>query len=476
MRGWPGGSWRKERWSNALTLGLSLRTRIILSAILPVVTLAGFFFYTSITQKQLSLTTHDILDNRIVTMHAAERIKQLLVAYDDALFRYLAVHDSAQLVEGRRFKEEMGQHLVRLSQLSANPVLNGRMELLRMESQQYFEDAQQLLDYSRKYPAAASALQQKSAGWTRETGREHLELAFLSEEGKARLIRITALCDEIVTVNRLELERAKAEMNAVLERTRRTGILLSLATIGMLAFLSAGFLLSVLYPLRNLMGAIRQIEEGDLEVQIPVTTLDEVGELTQAFNRATRLIHHQREQLLRDTVTDGLTGTYNQRYFRKMLHQELERAHRTKDPVSLLMIDLDHFKHYNDTMGHEFGNELLKKVGALIRESLREVDLVARYGGDEFVVILPQTNAEEARPLAQRILNAVAACGLRWPEADGSQATLSLSIGGASFPQHGHLADMIIQKADAALYAAKRSGRNRVQWASEEIPNAPISA
>src|SRR5581483_7944349 len=106
-------------------------------------------------------------------------------------------------------------------------------------------------------------------------------------------------------------------------------------------------------------------------------------------------------------ITDGLTGLFNQRHFSALLHQEVERAVRMQSPLSLLMIDIDHFKQLNDSLGHEYGNDMIKLAGKLIRESVREIDTVGRYGGDEFAVILPGASAQEAQRLAQRIAAAV---------------------------------------------------------------------
>jgi diguanylate cyclase (GGDEF)-like protein len=448
-----------------LTLGLSLKARVILGTFLPVVAIAGYFAQDIHAQKQLARTTHEILDNRIMMMHAAEKVKQGLVTYDDALFRYLAIQDPDQFLESQHWKQETQDNLARLRQYSTSPLIQERLDILQRESDQYFKDAEQLVQYTKKTPMSASLLQRASNRWTRETGQQHLELAFLSAEGKARLVRVFSLCEEIITINRLELERAQADMDRVLQEAKRTGAILSALATGSLALLAGGFVLSLFSALKNLLQGIRRVEEGDLNIEIPVITNDEVGELTQAFNHATQLIRKQREQLLQETITDALTGAYNQRHFRKILRQETERALRSAESLSLLMIDVDHFKEYNDTLGHEYGNAVLKKISAIIQETIREVDTLARYGGDEFAVILPQTNADQSTSLARRILMEVAAYVPLKMSGDAAAPKLSVSIGGASCPKDSSSPEELIRRADAALYQAKKAGRAQVQWA-----------
>jgi len=448
-----------------VTLGLSLRARIVMSALLPVLAITLYFAQTFYAQKQFARTTHDILDRRLVMMHAAEQIKQSLIAYDDALFRYLAIQDPTQLSEGLRFKKSTQEKIDQLQSLSPSPVLQQRLVTLEQETGQYFEDASKLLEFSRKSRPSPMALQKESSGWSRDRGQQRLELAFLSEEGKARLIRVFALCDEVITVNRLALEQAQVDMDALLDKSRRTGIIVSVLSIGVLGFLAASFLGSLLGPLRRLLDGIRQVEKGDLSIEIPVTSSDELGEVAEAFNRATHLIRQQREQLIRETITDGLTGAYNHRHFQKILRQEMERARRSHEPVSILMLDLDHFKNYNDTFGHEYGNEILKQVCASIRDNIREVDILARYGGDEFAVVLPQAGPEMALQAAKRILDAVETYASRILGKDPSVPRLGLSIGGASFPNDAESVEVLVHRADEALYEAKSAGRGRIYWA-----------
>lgn len=174
-------------------------------------------------------------------------------------------------------------------------------------------------------------------------------------------------------------------------------------------------------------------------------------------------ITHQLEQL---AILDGLTGIYNHRHFQEHLNKEWRRAQRNKQPISLIMIDIDFFKNLNDSYGHPVGDECLKIVAQALKQSVnRPGDLVARYGGEEFVAVLPEVGAEGAALIAERMRAAVEA--LKFPHCDSRIAAhVTVSLGVASLvPTRESSPDMLIAAADKALYAAKETGRNRIQIA-----------
>lgn len=160
-------------------------------------------------------------------------------------------------------------------------------------------------------------------------------------------------------------------------------------------------------------------------------------------------------------ITDGLTGLYNHRFFREQLEVEIGRAERYGHDVALIIMDIDHFKHYNDTHGHPQGDELLRGLAELLRKSIRKADLACRYGGEEFAIILPETGKETAVYLAERIRKAISEHPFPFRETQPMGA-LTVSIGVAVFPLDARVIDKLIRKADDALYKAKSTGRNRV--------------
>jgi diguanylate cyclase (GGDEF)-like protein/putative nucleotidyltransferase with HDIG domain len=159
--------------------------------------------------------------------------------------------------------------------------------------------------------------------------------------------------------------------------------------------------------------------------------------------------------------TDELTGLYNHRFFHQRLDEEIARCSRFGDIFSLLFIDLDFFKSYNNIYGHLAGDEILRQISGHIRSSLRRIDLSFRYGGDEFAVILPQTPLDGARELAERMRKLIEY------RTESRAIPLTCSIGIASWPSDGVMREEIIRTADAALYYAKQTGTNRVCLASE---------
>ncbi len=158
---------------------------------------------------------------------------------------------------------------------------------------------------------------------------------------------------------------------------------------------------------------------------------------------------------------DGMTGLYNHRYMKECLDAELARAIRHGRAFSIAFMDLDHFKHYNDTHGHQRGDELLCGFARLLREGFRETDMVARYGGEEFLVILPETDKNAAISLAGRLRQQISAHPFEGRESQPG-GKITVSIGVVSYPSDATTADGLIKVADEALYRAKNAGRNRV--------------
>jgi diguanylate cyclase (GGDEF)-like protein len=167
------------------------------------------------------------------------------------------------------------------------------------------------------------------------------------------------------------------------------------------------------------------------------------------------------------SITDALTGIANRRHFEWRLSEEIERARRYKYPLSALMMDLDHFKQVNDNYGHQIGDIVLQQVAQRLRRILRRTDFLARYGGEEFIVLAPQTPADRALILAERLRQVIAESPI--PVADNLQIHITISIGVAVFPNHAQNESELIGAADAALYKAKQMGRNRVCMFEPEL-------
>lgn len=176
-----------------------------------------------------------------------------------------------------------------------------------------------------------------------------------------------------------------------------------------------------------------------------------------------------KERLEQQSITDPLTGLFNRRYFEYRLTQEVERSRRHGEPLSLLMLDLDHFKHVNDRYGHGVGDDALRLTASLLLEELRRVDVCTRWGGEELAVIMPSTGAPGAAVVANRIVRALraravlSAAPIHRPFARAEAVHVTASLGLCTYPGTGvGSAEELVRRADAALCRAKAEGRNRV--------------
>jgi diguanylate cyclase (GGDEF)-like protein/PAS domain S-box-containing protein len=188
----------------------------------------------------------------------------------------------------------------------------------------------------------------------------------------------------------------------------------------------------------------------------------ELQVIRDLYKEKLKEIEMMKEEAIRLSYTDDLTGIYNHRFFIEQLTLEVERQRRYATPLSLLMIDIDYFKHYNDANGHLAGDQVLKAIAILIQRGVRQSDIVARYGGEEFSAILINTGRETALEIAERVRRSVA--DTRFPnESAQPNKDLTVSLGVATFSSPISSLTDLIREADHALYRAKKKGRNRIE-------------
>ena len=270
-------------------------------------------------------------------------------------------------------------------------------------------------------------------------------------------------------------ELSKAQGFGMINRFRNlTMVVLAclFVVVGLLAY-ALGLLL--VRPLGRLTEGAARVASGDFEVELPVLTGGELGYLTTVFNdmvaklkksmvevdAVNETLREKNAQLERLSLTDPLTGLYNRRQLMTVLETELKRSARGRHEFGILMMDVDHFKTYNDAFGHQAGDDALIRVAEVLGSSLRSVDCAARYGGEEFVALLPETGMERAAEVGERICEAI-----RRQVFQGEPITLSIGV--ASYPAQGTSLESLIASADGALYHAKRKGRDcvmRADWA-----------
>lgn len=205
---------------------------------------------------------------------------------------------------------------------------------------------------------------------------------------------------------------------------------------------------------------INSLDDGffsDADEQILTTIADFAG---IAISNARSV-----EKIKQLVITDDLTGLYNSRYFFEQIEYEVERSKRYHSPLSLVFFDLDHFKSVNDNHGHLTGSRLLSEVGAIVQRNIRKADKAARYGGDEFVIILPHTDKAGSKRFAEKLLKELRQT--KFFSNSGVHLSVSGSFGVAAFPDDSSSATELISAADEAMYRAKESGRNAVAVAGD---------
>ena len=196
-----------------------------------------------------------------------------------------------------------------------------------------------------------------------------------------------------------------------------------------------------------------------------------VGSLTLRTSRMIRRIALLEQQ----TVTDSLTGLFNRRHLDACLTMEVERARRHATPLSLLMLDIDHFKRVNDTYGHNAGDLVLQCLGKCIKQRVRDTDIVVRYGGEEFAVIAPHTSLAAAETLAERIREAVAESNFLPTCSHDTPRRITVSTGIAMLDEGIEDGRKLIECADSALLLAKQNGRNRIEIYLEQAPGPDLA-
>ncbi len=263
------------------------------------------------------------------------------------------------------------------------------------------------------------------------------------------------------------LETSKREALLPLVAFRRQIILMALGLAGL--FLVPALLLAraLVLPLEELSRVSRRIRAGKPGLQVKTRIGGELGEFISTFNsmsvsleESLEEITTKNEELRVMSITDPLTGRYNRRYIEDYLGRELELAIRTHDPLTILMIELDHFKEYNDTYGHIAGDMALKLLGDILMETVRKTDVVARYGGEEWIICLSHTSSEGGTKIAEKLRKAVEKSVFTLK---GQETRITVSIGVATAPEHGTDYGAIVEAADTAMYLAKASGRNQIQ-------------
>lgn len=268
---------------------------------------------------------------------------------------------------------------------------------------------------------------------------------------------------EVFILSQSERKKDLADANRSNDRMKLGMILILVGGLG--AGAGSVFFLNrnVMVPLRSLSEGARCLAEGNLDHHIEISTGDELEDLALEFNRMATSLRGSHAALQHLAIHDGLTGLVNHREFYLRLNEEFSRSKRHGRPITLVMLDVDHFKKFNDLHGHPQGDLALKLIASAIKECARKSDLVARYGGEEFAVLLPETSLEEGLELGLRVQKKVSES---MPEMSRlmrkDKIEVTLSIGMAAFPSEASTPEELVHVADERLFTAKNRGRNQI--------------
>ncbi|MEU8076391.1 diguanylate cyclase [Catellatospora citrea] len=389
----------------------------------------------------------------------AEREQRLAAAHDaqaeaQQLARVLAADIAADIDAGRRLDPvKIRAHLDQL-----RSQLGGDVEIvdLRRDS------------VAGTTPEGRARLGLDADGQISATLRDGL-VRTVSRDGaglplKLVVVPIRTPADGIVGALLLDYTDLYDDVLSVGAHGRRLTLVAGLA--GMTAALGLGWALSrgLVRDIRRLTQAATMFAEGDYDTRAQVKSHGELRELADALNVMAERIAHRRAVLVDLATTDPLTGLPNRRALRTGLDRELDHARRHVTPLSLILLDLDHFKAINDEHGHLGGDAVLRRVAEILKAQLRSTDLAARHGGEEFAVLLPDTPNDAAKRTAERVRAALSAAPI---ELHGRSVKVTASLGVVAYPEHGLTTEELVRRADAALYNAKRAGRDRVHGPPE---------
>lgn len=253
---------------------------------------------------------------------------------------------------------------------------------------------------------------------------------------------------------------------------RHAAVVNAIICLALAIALGLGATRSAMKLLRDFTGAAERVRKGDLDFQLNVSRADEIGTLGHTFNEMISGLREGRERLLEASSMDLLTGLSNHVGFHERLSYETERAAVQGSELCVVLLDIDRFSLINDAYGYEIGNGLVQQVADVLRKNARKFDIVARYGGDDFAIILPDTGVEEGRALAEHLRATVESHTfhnlppginpVEGSESSGGGVPLTVTIGAACFPHHHSTPEGVLMAADVALCQAQHAGRNSV--------------
>jgi len=447
---------------------MHFRTKIILILAVAIVAIASLSIINYVMFYDLDNEVH-YTDTNINEFIRAEDLNNYVLRYDNSLLRYVTTENPEWLAESEKLKGKIQVALQSLDS-AGDEKTKSQINQLRTKLAEYFGRMTSIVKSSDK--------------------KKNEKIRAFTKEYNERLISISNAANQLVEQNETDLSQNSRTVTERASRVKRIGIYMTVIFIPLLAGLLFFVYRTSTTPIMHLVKIVSDVsKEVDDNKLDSLSTLidktdafakrrvpnDELGLLARTFRNLAKLVSDRTKELSDMTSTDEKTKLKNFRFFKETLQEEIKRAIRFNRPLSVIMIDVDKFKHYNDTNGHMLGDEALIKVAKLMKQECRETDVPARFGGEEFSVILPESDKLDAVGVAERIRRAIEETYFINQEAQPA-GNFTASLGVATFPHDATDEELLLKAADAALYEAKEKGRNRVVSflnLEQESPNNP---
>lgn len=434
---------------------MSFRSKIIALLLVAIAISAVFPAFSLYELNSFDKDFKIYVGERVNEYVNTSEMNKSLIRYDSNLWKYVASGNPNWLKDAQEAKRTLERNITELLQVAeGNIELTNAVQRIQSMQEEYFRKAEVIAQ-------SKGSIEEKSSKLT----KEYNEL----------LVKVFNETNRLNELKQNKLREASVSVREQVNQLKQVGAVLAMIFLPILIILGGVIYVTTASPIEKLTKIIKSVSENDFKDMSAVVkgseefierrkSNDEISRLARALRNFGQQIEDKTKELENLVITDEKTKLFNFRHFKSELQAEIARAKRFGEAVSLIMIDADKFKHYNDTNGHVLGDEALIKMAKLMKTHCRETDKPARFGGEEFAILLPRTTKEEAVVLAERIRKAIEdAVFVNQEKQPGGNFTASLGV--ASYPEDCSDAETLINAADKALYKAKEKGRNRVETA-----------
>jgi len=438
---------------------MSFRNKIILLLIIAVIVSAVFPTFSLLQLNNFDRDFKVYVGERVNEYVNTSEMNKSLIRYDSNLWKYVASGNTNWLKDAQEAKRTLERNITELLEVAkGNIELTNTVQRIQSMQEEYFRKAEVIAQ-------SKGTIDEKSSKLT----KEYNEI----------LVKVFNETNRLNELKQNNLRKASVSVREQVNELREVGLVLAVIFLPILIAVGVVIYITTASPIEKLTKIIKSVSENDFKDMSAVVkgseefiekrkSNDEISRLARALRNFGQQIEDKTKELEQLVITDEKTKLFNFRHFKSELQSEIARAKRFGESVSLIMVDADKFKHYNDTNGHMLGDEALIKMAKLMKSLCRETDKPARFGGEEFAILLPKTGKQEAVIFAERIRKAIEdAVFVNQEKQPGGNFTASLGV--ATYPEDCTDAETLITSADNALYKAKEKGRNRVEVAPSKF-------